>query len=227
MPSLESSESVSGPATHGASRAIALARPPSWEADSGPSTLSSKPAPPKPTLRRPTERLDASHSMSRLRLIPYSFLVLVFASLLVGCDEVMDLPEAGDSGTVRAPSTIIGRVLVIHLNGEVIAGNVECLAGKHNPRTARLWFVDQSTIRGVRDDGTFDQPTNRWEYEKTSTRTGTIQLWWENGNYDDFHLTFVDDSSGSWVGDSRRAFPNACGDAVTRSTGEFEIEDPQ
>ena len=173
---------------------------------------------------RARQRNHRRHGMTKRPQVPV--LALALALALVGCEEAMDLPETGDSGTVRAPTTVIDRVLVIYFNGEVIVGSLECQAGKHNPRTARLWFVNQSKIRGVRDDATFDQPTIRWTYERTSVRSGTISLWWANGFYDEFHLTFADDSSGSFRAYGTKPYPDSCGHTETRVTGEFEIEDP-
>ena len=88
--------------------------------------------------------------------------------VLVGCEE-MGVPGSGSSETVVAPRSIIGQVLVIHFNGQV-RSDPRCTAGSHNPRTARLWFVDESTIRGVRDDGTFDNPDGAVGVRKVELR---------------------------------------------------------
>ena len=146
--------------------------------------------------------------------------------LLASCEEAANVPSAGDFETVQAPSTIIGRVVVLHFNGEVLRGDPRCQASKQNPRTARLWFVDESTIRGVRHDGTFDQPSRRWEYEVAGTRSGTIEIWWANGSYNGFDLTFTGDTSGTLRIEQQAGSPDRCGNTHTLITGEFEIEDP-
>ena len=107
-------------------------------------------------------------------------------ALVMGCEEAAKLPDSGSDTTVQAPPTIIGRVLVMHFNGEIIVGDPRCHASKDNPRTARLFFKNASTIQGVRDDGTFNQPTVRWEYARTGARIGTIKVWWANETYNEF-----------------------------------------
>ena len=142
-----------------------------------------------------------------------------------GCQDVA-VPAAGDSVTVQAPSTIIRRVVVIHFNGDVLRGDPRCQASKTNPRTARMWFVDESTIRAVRDDRYFDQPSRRWQYEVTGVRSGTIEIWWADGGYNGFHLIFTDKTSGTLRIEQRHDSPDGCGYRNVLITGEFEIEAP-
>ena len=143
--------------------------------------------------------------------------------VMVACEE-MGVPRSGTPDTVVVPPSIIGRVLVIHFNGQVRSDPI-CTAGSHNPRTGRLWFVDESTIRGVRDDGTFDYATERWEYEKTSSG-GTVEIWWESAGHDRFDLTFEDSKSGTFIYTNTSIRSNSCGETETGTAGEFELADP-
>ena len=154
---------------------------------------------------------------------PIGLLAIV---LLASCEEAANVRAGGDSETAQAPSTIVGRVVVLHFNGEVLRGDPRCQANNQNPRTARLWFIDENTIRAVRNDGTFDQPSRRWEYEVTGARSGTIEIWWANGSYNGFDLTFTGDTSGTLRVEQQTVRPDRCGNTHTLITGEFELEDP-
>ena len=147
-------------------------------------------------------------------------------ALVMGCEEAAKLPDSGSDTTVQVPSTIIGRVLVIHFNGEIIVGHPNCQASKHSPRTARLYFKNPSTVQGVRDDGTFNYPTVRWEYKRLSAGAGTIKVWWENGTFDEFRLRFTAADRGSFRNLHSAPWEDSCGRSKTEVTGEFEIEAP-
>ena len=152
--------------------------------------------------------------------------VLIAAVILAGCENVTQLPRQGQTGTVHATPDIIGRVVVLHFNGDVILGDPRCKAYSAKPRTARLWFIDANTIRGVREDISFDQPTEKWEYIKLSDEMATIKLWWSGGSYNEIEVTFTSKTSGVMRFFQRRTTRDPCGFIDTIVTGQFELEDP-
>ena len=133
-----------------------------------------------------------------------------------GCEAVTDLPRTGDDQTVRAPTSIIGRVIV-----ETVTERFnECVAPVGT--IVRSWFVDASTIRVVRDDGSFDSPTSSWSYQQTGNTQGRITLNYLNGTTTTLSLTFVTSNSGTL--EFSDTGPGAGCEPRGRST--FVIQDP-
>ena len=126
------------------------------------------------------------------RRTPRALVALVaMAMTFAGCEAVTDLPRTGDDQTVRAPTSIIGRMIV-----ETITERFnECVAPVGT--IVRSWFVDASTIRVVRDDGTFDFPTSSWSYQQTGNTQGRITLNFPNGTTSVLSLTFETSNSGT------------------------------
>lgn len=120
------------------------------------------------------------------------------AVLLIGCEEI---PGAGSSAAIRAPESIIGRVVVATVTDKLTACTAE-------PGTeAELWFVDENTIRGFRSDGHFDHPTTSWSYTRDGPK-GTAIMNWANGTRTRWDLYFTTETSGLLEGwESNVTFP--------------------
>ena len=151
-------------------------------------------------------------------------LKIVLASLslaivvLIGCEEATNLPDTGSEETVSAPPTIIGRVVVMTVTERF----TECTALVGT--VGRIWFVDEDTIRAVRDDGTFDQPTTSWEYSRTSSTAGRIEMDWANGSWSIFQLVFTSETGGTY--EVTEGPPTSRCNPQTHAKGTFEIQVP-
>ena len=117
--------------------------------------------------------------------------LVALAMIFAGCEAVTDLPRTGDDQTVRAPTSIIGRMIVVTITERF----KECVAPVG--AIVRYWFVDASTIRSVRDDGTRDVVTSSWSYQQTGNTQGRITLNYQNGVITTLSLTFETTNSGT------------------------------
>ena len=93
-------------------------------------------------------------------------------------------------GALRYEPTLIGKVMV----GTVVQRYTSCTAPAGT--VLRLRFLDARTIRGVRDDGSFDQSTAYWDYVRTGERTGTLVAEWKNGSSSRLNLAFTTETTG-------------------------------
>ena len=144
------------------------------------------------------------------KVVWLSLVAVVFA--LVACEEAANLPDVGGSTTVEAPTSIVGRQLV-----ETITDRFnQCVAPVGT--VIRYWFVDENTIRGVRDDRSFDYPTRSWSYELTGQQEGRITLNYTNGTGSVLELMFLTPNSGTLE------FSDSGGFCNSRGLSSFVIE---
>ena len=143
------------------------------------------------------------------------WLILVAAVVaLVACEEAANLPDAGSSTTVKAPTSIVGRQLV-----ETITDHFnQCVAPVGT--VIRYWFIDENTIRGVRDDRSFNFPTRSWSYERTGQQEGRITLNYINGTVSVLELMFLTLNSGTLE------FSDSGGRCDPHGLSSFVIETP-
>ena len=120
-----------------------------------------------------------------------AMMAVVLMVVLAGCEEAANLPEQGSDETISVPPTIIGKVVVFTITEPLNA----CSAPAGT--TGRMWFVDENTIRAVRDDGSFDFPTTSWEYERTGGNTGRIEAHFQNGSWTIWGLVFTSNTMGT------------------------------
>ena len=140
--------------------------------------------------------------------------LVALAMIFAGCEAATDLPRTGDDQTVRAPTSIIGRMFV----ATVTERFNECVAPVGT--IVRYWFVDASTIRAVRDDGTFDFPTSSWSYQQTGNTQGRITLNFPTGLITTLSLTFETSTSGTLE------FLENESNCNTHGRATFVIQDP-
>ena len=151
--------------------------------------------------------------LSRCKLL----VAAVTVALFIGCQEVAELPDTGNVDTVIAPSSIIGRQIVHTFTKSF----TPCTA---MPGTIlRYWFVDENTIRGFRDDGTFDYPTKSWNYERTGGRSGRITMAFTNRTGTVVDLDFETDTTGYASHGDTSEVPVPC---LPKYESTFELIDP-
>ena len=90
----------------------------------------------------------------------------------------------------------------------------------------RYHFEDADTVRGVRPDGIFDDPTMDWSYTRTGARSAQIEITWENDGRSEIELAFSAADRGTF---EQRDFAPAgevyCGDVTTlHYRGDFEVQ---
>ena len=136
----------------------------------------------------------------------------------------------GDGGPTRptptptermvAPDSIIGRTLAVTIR----QAHTRCTAP---PGTViHYYFEDADTLRGVRPDGIFDDPTMDWSYTRTGARSARIEITWEHDGRSEIELAFSLEERGTF---EQRDFAPAgevyCGDVTTlHYRGDFEVQ---
>ena len=143
----------------------------------------------------------------------------VFLGGATGCD---------DGGPTRptptemmiAPASIIGRTVTVTIRET----RTRCTAP---PGTViHYYFEDADTLRGVRANGIFDDPTQDWSYTRTGARSAEIRITWENDGRSEIELAFSADDRGTFE-QRDIAAPGEiyCGDVTQlHYRGDFEVQ---
>jgi hypothetical protein len=131
-----------------------------------------------------------------LKYIPLftAFLLTLGGCLLPGLldfDED-DYDDYGDSDTVVAPTSFIGKKMV-----QTVTSNDGQSTTLSIGKSITYHFIDESTIGGESVLATL--PTERWSYARTGSKTGTVELVYNVGKSTEY-LTFNDGGlSGTYV----------------------------
>ena len=98
--------------------------------------------------------------------------------------------EVQSTAPPSSDATLIGKVMVL----TVVQRYTSCTVPRGT--VVRFWFLDASTIYGLRDDGSFEGFTTSWDYYRTGERTGTLLAEWENGSRNKLNLAFATETEG-------------------------------
>lgn len=137
-------------------------------------------------------------------------LVAASAVLLGGCSKVAGTTE------VIIPDDLTGWALTTRVSESL--NRCSSLPGIE----ARFYFIDKTTIRGVRSDGTFDYPTRSWSYTRTGEKSVRVRLDWTTGGTDVFDLTFTSGSTGRFESKGYAAGSLPCG--FTHVRGSYRLD---
>ena len=154
-------------------------------------------------------------------------LVLVGAlgAAAAGCEGEGGGPTSptgsGSSETTLAPASILDRTVIFTIRERY----TPCVASPGT--TIRYFFQDANTIRGVRDtQDVFDEPTTSWNYRRTGSRSGEININWANGTRSEIELSFSSETRGTY---EQQDFPapgrNPCPNSShLHYSGDFAVE---
>ena len=129
-------------------------------------------------------------------------------------------PTPTPTETMIAPASIVGRTVAVTIRQV----HTRCTAP---PGTViRYRFEDADTVRGVRPDGIFDDPTMDWSYTRTGARSAQIEITWENDGRSEIELAFSAADRGTFEQrDFAPAGESYCGDVTTlHYRGDFEVQ---
>ena len=149
---------------------------------------------------------NKKRSASRRSLASIAICVVAASAVLLGgCSETAGMTE------IVIPDDLVGWELSITVSEALNSCSAE------PGTTGRFHFIDRDTIRGVRDDGSFDYPTESWSYTRTGEKSVRVRLNWISGGYEVFDLTFTSGSTGQF--DARAPGDNLpCGGLHVRGT---------
>ena len=121
--------------------------------------------------------------------------------------------------TMVAPESLVGRTMTATIREK----HTRCTAPPGS--IIHYQFEDTDTLRAVRADGLFNNPTEDWSYTRTGARSAEIEITWEDGGRSEIELAFSAADRGSF---EQRDFAAAdevyCGDVTQlHYRGDFEV----